>query len=194
MSWRDHIFFLVPIPGIGFWLVFFGVLVLASPFLIPLLVLFLLGRALFKWRPWCGMCYTAATVALLVWGAAWVQQRYDPLRLREFRRVVLDEPAPIINGDKHPQRHASNPGQQRQPQVPPTLFSTTVRHQEEVDVMRWQKLKGGACYSRDLRNSGACREHSALRHASTQFGEGGSTWSITSTSTGRCGGLSVVVV
>jgi hypothetical protein len=72
MSWRDRIFFfLVPIPGIGFWLVVFGVLVLDAPILLPLLLLFMLGRALFKWRPWFGFCYTVVTVALLVWGGAW---------------------------------------------------------------------------------------------------------------------------
>ena len=111
MSWRDRIFFLVPIPGMLLLMVF-GALVLAAPLLIPLLLLFLLGRALFKWRLWFGCCYTAVTAALLVWGAAWVQQRYDPLKLREFRRVVLEQPAPII-------RRASSPRQQRQPQVPP---------------------------------------------------------------------------
>ncbi len=118
MSWRDHIVFVVPVSETVLLMVL-GALILASPFLIPLLLLVLLGRALFKWRPWFGLCYTAVTVALLVWGVAWVQQRYDPLRVRELRRVVLDEPAPTINGDKHPQRRAGSPSQQRQPQVPP---------------------------------------------------------------------------
>jgi hypothetical protein len=118
MSWRDPIVFAIPVPE-TVPLMVLGFLILASPLLIPLLLLVLLGRALFKWRHWCGWCYTAVAVTILVWGVAWVQQRYDPLRLREFRRVVLHEPAVSINGDKHPQRRAGDPGQQRQPQVPP---------------------------------------------------------------------------
>ena|SRR5215469_4375408 len=107
MNWRDRIVFLVPIPEMLVLMVL-GALALASPILIPLLLLFLVGRALFKWRPWLGCYYTAVTVALLVWGVAWIQQRYDPLKLREFRRVALHEPAPISNGDKHPQRRAGS--------------------------------------------------------------------------------------
>ena len=53
MSWRDRFFFVVPIPGMLVLMVF-GALVLFAPLLIPLLLLFLLGRALFKWRPWLG--------------------------------------------------------------------------------------------------------------------------------------------
>ena len=113
MSWRDRIFFVVPIPGMLVLMVF-GALVLFAPLLIPLLLLFLLGRAMFKWRPWFALCYTAVTVALLglllIWGVAWLQQRYDPLKLVEFRRVVLHEPASII-------RRAGNLRQQRVPQV-----------------------------------------------------------------------------
>jgi len=67
MSWRDRIFFLVPILGIGFWPIVFGALVLASPFLISLLLLFLLGLAPFKWCTWLGWCYAVVAVSLLFW-------------------------------------------------------------------------------------------------------------------------------
>ena len=60
MSWRDRIFFAIPVPETVSLMVL-GFLILASPILLPLLLLFMLGRALFKWRPWFAWCYTALT-------------------------------------------------------------------------------------------------------------------------------------
>lgn len=97
----NRIVWLFPVPS-TVPLMVLGFFALALPFIVPVALLFMLGRALFKWRLWCGWCYTGATVALFVWGTFWVQQQYDLLEMREFRRVVLQEPV------KHPQRRASN--------------------------------------------------------------------------------------
>jgi len=101
---RNRIVWFVPVPVLPL----LGFFVLAGPFILLFGLLFKLGGALFKWRRWCGWCYTAATATFLVWGVAWLQEKYDVLRIREAERVVLHKPARVINGYKHVQRRAGN--------------------------------------------------------------------------------------